>query len=175
LESISSMKTYETFGIVSFSMLREVMLDKESLMKIHTFETVYFRKQQGKWLVCEETVVNVTKEQNLGMCPCQYMQMKEGEPKYKANMLVPDGTGFLTTAVAFEFTGQDGSVKLIKANNNAYRWDPNGSITCVQKENMEVSELLPGSCNTNYKAMESIITNHIYGKQCLGLRAMPEK
>jgi hypothetical protein len=175
LEDISFVKTYETFGIISFSMLREVMLDKENLMKIHVFETVYLRKQQGKWLICEENVVNVTKEQHLGICPCQFVQMKEGALKYKANMLVPDGTGFLTTAVAFEFTGQDGSVKLIRANNNAYRWDPNGMLTCVQKENAEVSELLPGNANTNFKAMESILTNHIYGKQCIGLRAMPEK
>jgi hypothetical protein len=176
VESVNAINVYEQFAMVSITMMQKVDMNGENLMQIKSIQNLFMQKKEDSWKICEANVANIYKEQITGFCPCKYMKVSGSNTKYTAYVLVPDGNSFRDAKIDFEFAGDPNDTRLIRTNENTYSWDQKGHITCVRKGGETVSESLSSSpAATIFDAMQAVLVNHIFDKNCLGLRTMPQK
>lgn len=173
LEKVNIVAAIENFATVTFVCNIEYSFKGEASIKGKVLNTLYLRKSNGAWKIWEASTANVVKEQTVGICPCEYIKIGEGETNYTANLLIPNGVDFAHTQIHFEVAAV-GDIKMIKASNNTYAWQ-NGKVSCVKKGEESVAEAIDGPATSVYEAMNLILVKHIYKAQCLGLRAQIKK
>ncbi len=173
LASVNFVRTYEHIATANISITSTYSLNEEAMVKTRGFVNIILRKRSDGWKLWEVNITDVIKDQSMGMCPCEHIRIGEGDNAFKTKLLVPNGDDFAAVELDFEFSNV-GNAKWIKVAGNTYSWE-NNKITCIRKVEENVAEPLNGTAGNVYEAMNLVITGHLYGSHCIGLRSKGKK
>jgi hypothetical protein len=171
LEKVNMVRVYENFAVINYSLMTDAYIQNELVLKWRSFITNYVIKENGEWKIIESSGANIYKEQQVGICPCRIIKVKDDETIYTAKVLSPGGNNFNTDDFQFEFKTTDGDTKLIILGKSLYTW-AGGKILCIKDGDGNATNVFVGNALTNFDAVNTILSKHLFSSKCLGFKTM---